>query len=117
MAPEVVKCQPYNESADVFSFGVLLWQMISCLTPYENFTIPMYERMVVENGHRPHIRKSWPKELVDLVKCSWSANPRDRPTLDEAKNRVKMFILSDETGKQIEFDVDLSKRSVENNRK
>jgi len=115
MAPEVVECKPYNESADVFSFGILLWQIISCDVPYENFTVPMYEKLVVGNGYRPSIKKSWPKELVDLMECCWSSNPRNRPALEEAKNRVKMFVMNEETGKQIEFDIDLSRRSAENN--
>lgn len=116
MAPEVVLCQPYNESADVFSFGVLFWQIISCEVPYEGFTISKYEQIVVRNGYRPDIKLSWPRELVELMECCWTTNPRDRPTLKEVKNRLKMFVFNQAAGNQIEFDVDdLSMRSAENN--
>merc|ERR1719469_1623108 len=70
MAPEVVLCKSYNESADVFSFGILLWQMLSCATPYDGFTVKMYETLVVEKGYRPQdpkVKEKWPEEVTKLM--------------------------------------------------
>jgi serine/threonine protein kinase len=30
MAPEVIEHKPYDERADVFSFGVVLWELLTC---------------------------------------------------------------------------------------
>jgi serine/threonine protein kinase len=30
MAPEVIEHKPYDEKADVFSFGVVLWELLTC---------------------------------------------------------------------------------------
>jgi len=34
MAPEVIKSEPYSEKADVFSYGVLVWEILTKQTPY-----------------------------------------------------------------------------------
>jgi len=113
MAPEVVLMKPYNAKADVFGFGVLFWQMYSCDIPYDGFTVPMYEKIVVGNGYRPPVKSSWPRELSDIMVTCWSTNPRERPDLEEVRSRVKMFVLGQQAGNQIEFDVDdLSQRSA-----
>merc|ERR1712183_1116963 len=40
MAPEVAKEQPYNTSVDVYSFAILLWQICTLETPFNDFDIP-----------------------------------------------------------------------------
>lgn len=114
MAPEVVLCKPYNESADVFSFGILLWQIISCVTPYQGFSVKMYESLVVEKGFRPDDPKakidSWPKELKKLMTSCWSSNTKARPTLEDARATLRNFIMGECTEKR-ELDLDMSMRS------
>lgn len=38
MAPEVIEHKPYGEKADVFSFGILLWELLTARVPYEDMT-------------------------------------------------------------------------------
>jgi len=115
MAPEVVLCKPYNESADVFSFGVLLWQMISCTTPYDGFSVKMYETLVVEQGYRPNDVKvkteKIPESLQKLAESCWSDKPKERPTLEDARAILRNFIMSECSEKQRELDLDMSMRS------
>merc|ERR1711862_894985 len=115
MAPEVVLSKSYNESADVFSFGVLLWQIVSSVTPYDDYTVPMYEENVVAHGYREPIKPTWPKDLSELIALCWDTNPRIRPTFDYVKDNLKMCILSQNAGDLIEFDLDRSRQSFANN--
>jgi len=39
MAPEVIKCIPYNLTSDVYSFSIVLWEMLSLETPYKKFSL------------------------------------------------------------------------------
>lgn len=38
MAPEVIEHKPYDGKADVFSFGVVLWELLTCRVPYSEMT-------------------------------------------------------------------------------
>merc|ERR1711982_176486 len=79
MAPEVILYKPYNTSADAFSFGILLWNIMSCTMPYKDFTIEMYIKMVGEQGYRPQdpaVKEDWPIEVSNLIKRCWSDNPK-----------------------------------------
>ena len=55
MAPEVARSQPYNEKADVYSFGILLYQMASLLKPFEGYSLIEHEDEVLCRGHRPNV--------------------------------------------------------------
>lgn len=115
MAPEVVLCKPYNASADVFSFGILLWQIITCVTPYKGYSVKMYETFVVEKGYRPtdatgKVAKL-PEKLNNLVESCWSDNPKERPTTEDTRAILKSFIMSECSEKQRELDLDMSLRS------
>ena len=34
MAPEILRGEKYEESADVYSFGVIVWEMLTCDIPF-----------------------------------------------------------------------------------
>jgi serine/threonine protein kinase len=38
MAPEVIEHRPYDEKADVFSFAIVLWELLTCRVPYSEMT-------------------------------------------------------------------------------
>lgn len=111
MAPEVMKCEPYNQTADVFSFGVLQWYIMSCQIPYKQFTIKMYERCIVQNGARPTINKNWPKGISSLMSDCWLHDAKKRPDMETARKRLRDVIVASSADKQDELDLDMSKRS------
>jgi serine/threonine protein kinase len=49
MAPEMVKREAYNRKVDVYSFGLLLWEMVTGRIPYENLTPMQVAYTVVYN--------------------------------------------------------------------
>lgn len=80
MAPEVVSRRPYNEKADVYSFGIMLWQMARDKTPFKGYDKDEFVKQVVENHERPKIDKSWPVGFSNLLKACWEAEPAHRPS-------------------------------------
>jgi serine/threonine protein kinase len=56
MAPEVCFSEPYNEKADVYSFGILLYQVASLVTPFDGYSMGEHERYVLREGHRPDVK-------------------------------------------------------------
>nr|XP_004231067.1 serine/threonine-protein kinase STY46 isoform X1 [Solanum lycopersicum] len=79
MAPEVIEHKPYDHKADVFSFGVVLWELLTGKIPYEYLTPLQAAIGVVQKGLRPTIPKHTPPKLADLLETCWQQDPTSRP--------------------------------------
>ena len=83
MAPEVALGMPYNESVDVYSFSILLWEILHLQTPFDGFTQNMFDVSVVGTGVRPKCDdKVLSPELSNLMNRGWHANWKQRPTME-----------------------------------
>ncbi len=71
MAPEVAACQPYNQKADVYSFGIILWELIALQKPYDGMNREEFYTHVVHGGERPALKQKWPEDLTELMKSCW----------------------------------------------
>lgn len=89
MAPEVALCQPYNLSADTYSFGLLLWQTCSLGLPYDGMNRMDHEQRVILGGERPPLDTSWSTPVRILMKRAWEKEPSARPTMDSIYKILK----------------------------
>lgn len=82
MAPEVMNSQPYSFPADIYSFGIVLWEIAARETPYKDlkpYEIP--DRVL--KGVRPDLNKiapGVPPGIKDLIVHCWDQSPQNRPT-------------------------------------
>ncbi|XP_019441703.1 PREDICTED: serine/threonine-protein kinase STY46-like isoform X2 [Lupinus angustifolius] len=83
MAPEVIEHKPYDHKADVFSFGVVLWELLTGKLPYEYLTPLQAAIGVVQKGLRPTIPKNTHPKFVELLQRSWQQDPALRPDFSE----------------------------------
>lgn len=87
-APEVLGHKKYNESCDVYSYAVILWEMQTTNIPYQNKCQTDIVEHVVKRGLRLKMPKVMPDGLRQLIVKSWSQNPAERPSFKEI---VKQF--------------------------
>ena len=85
MAPEVIEHAPYGTKADVFSFGIVLWELLTGRVPYADMSPLQAAVGVVQKGLRPPIPSDCPTVLADVMRQCWAKNPNDRPTFEALK--------------------------------
>lgn len=80
MAPEVARREAYNEKVDVHSFGILLWQLATCSTPFPDHTRETFMKEVIHDGRRPKLYPNWPQWFTDLLQQCWHPISNRRPS-------------------------------------
>ncbi|CAI9588306.1 unnamed protein product [Staurois parvus] len=84
MAPEVFEGSNYSEKCDVFSWGIILWEVITRRKPFDEIVGPAFRIMwAVHNGTRPPLIKNLPKPIESLMTRCWSKDPSQRPSMEE----------------------------------
>jgi serine/threonine protein kinase len=68
----------YHRQADVFSFGVVLWELLTCKIPYSDMTPLQAAVGVVQKGLRPAIPPNCLPQLASMMSACWDASPMHR---------------------------------------
>ena len=82
-APEVFSTDEsasYSLRADVYSFGLCLWEMWERRRPYYDLFSHFDIIEAIMSGKRPEISPSCPQNLVHLIQRCWEVNPSNRPS-------------------------------------
>ena len=83
MAPEVFKKEPYDSKCDVFSFTVLLWEMLSLQSAWTDYTPQEFVHHVFHDDERAlRIMPGWPPlTRLSIIPQGWDPSPPNRPTM------------------------------------
>jgi serine/threonine protein kinase len=79
MAPEVIRHESYSSNADVYSFAICLWQLITREVPFASMT-PIQAAFRVAQGDRPPIPESTPSRLKEIIVACWDHDSHKRPS-------------------------------------
>ncbi|KAL6068396.1 hypothetical protein QOT17_008205 [Balamuthia mandrillaris] len=91
MAPELLRGEPYTEKVDVYSFGMICWEMITQQVPFADFNTAEIRKQVGWNHKRPVIPLDCPKKFAALIKDCWHKNPKKRPSFQEIVKRLQTY--------------------------
>jgi len=82
-APEVLRNMSYSFKADVYSFGVCLWEMATQKYPYDGQPPYQIVIQVATQGLRPELPDSILGEFRQLITQCWDEDPSNRPTFGD----------------------------------
>ena len=91
MAPEsLTRYCVYTEQSDIYSYGVILWEIMTGKWPYEGIT----EKEILnrtEQGRREEIPQTVPTVYAEIIRRCWSKNPNERPSLTEIIREIESY--------------------------
>jgi serine/threonine protein kinase len=93
MAPEVI-FGPYNHRADIYSYSLLLWEVMHEAVPFPNVSSVAALLMLKDNA-RPHcdVPHRVSQDLAALIKSCWQESPSHRPLMAEVLDALRRVQL------------------------
>ncbi|CAB4438333.1 unnamed protein product [Rhizophagus irregularis] len=89
-----------NEKSDIYSIGVLLWEISSGKPPFHEEKYDFNLMYKISQGRREIIVPNTPNDYSNLYTECWNNEPSKRPTIHEVVNRLKVFISNSNSMKQ-----------------
>lgn len=82
MAPEILNVEPYSQSADVYSFSIVVWSIYTEKEPYSDpeFSAPYKVTSFVIDGKRMNIPYTVPQNIRKIISDCWDQDPHKRPS-------------------------------------
>eukprot|EP00903_Cladosiphon_okamuranus_P011476 g10809.t1 len=90
MAPEIADHQEYNEKGDVYSFSLIMWEMLAGTKPFLGLKRPDFYNRVVDQGERPPLDPEWPQPIRNLLESCWRTNLDERLSFREVAGILKV---------------------------
>jgi len=103
IAPEVIVRKEYTYESDIYSIGMLMWEISSGQPPFSVYDHDYDLAMKIVNGMRPRVIPGTPLKYKKLMEQCWDADPSKRPDISTLFNEIRKIRKSyyqNENGEQ-----------------
>ena len=96
MAPELIEGKKYDHKADVYSFGIMMYEIVTDDFSYpemhnRKFNDFKFVQKVLYENYRPTFKIPIKHSIKKLIEQCWSKDPRERPTFEEIYAKLSSF--------------------------
>ena len=98
MAPEILRGEPYTRAADVYSFGVILWELCNGEIPHKGRSLQQIVGSVGVNGHKLKMpapvengNRAYNPFFQHIVQVCTQHDALVRPTFQDVLNYLDRF--------------------------
>lgn len=92
MAPEVFEGSQYTEKCDVYSWGIILWEVLSRRKPFSESGTAFRILWEVHKGSRPPRIQGCPRPVEEIMTRCWDKDPNLRPSMEYVVDYVSKLI-------------------------
>ena len=116
LSPEIINSKPYDSKSDIWSLGVLLYEMMTFKMPFNANSLPMLSVKIMRGQYIPP-PTIYTKDLRELVTKCLTVEPKNRPSIQEIlrmpiiQNRIRSFLTENQYNK--EFNKTITKKYKE----
>ncbi|CAI0466964.1 unnamed protein product [Linum tenue] len=89
MAPEVLRNERSDEKSDIYSFGVILWELATKKIPWDNLNSMQIVGAVGFMNQRLDIPKDLDPRWASIIESCWLSDPASRPTFQELLKKLR----------------------------
>eukprot|EP00571_Detonula_confervacea_P002410 CAMPEP_0172315400 /NCGR_PEP_ID=MMETSP1058-20130122/25061_1 /TAXON_ID=83371 /ORGANISM="Detonula confervacea, Strain CCMP 353" /LENGTH=1336 /DNA_ID=CAMNT_0013029473 /DNA_START=176 /DNA_END=4186 /DNA_ORIENTATION=+ len=118
MAPELLRRESSNTAAsDVYSFGIILYELYSRKDPYEGENPSTVLNEIVDKHiiKRPSVPAGCPTKIIEIMKECVDASPEKRPTFEEIDLRIKRLDSENVEPGEVMMGHQIQKKRAERN--
>lgn len=94
MASEVIRHEDYTLSADVYSFAIILWQLLTREEPFMDVNALDAARLVAIEMQRPPMPPNVPAALEEMIRSNWDESPSSRWTFETISGSLRTLQTS-----------------------
>ncbi|GES88183.1 kinase-like domain-containing protein [Rhizophagus clarus] len=88
IAPEVIRGLGNTKAADIYSLGIIMWEILTGERPYKDQPHDAHLAFKILDGLRPTIPEGTPNKYRNLMQKCWNRNPAERSTAEKIKQKV-----------------------------
>ncbi|GBC48467.2 kinase-like domain-containing protein [Rhizophagus irregularis DAOM 181602=DAOM 197198] len=105
--PEVIVKMKYSFASDIYSIGMLMWEISSGQPPYANIDHDYYLAMNIVHGMRPKPVLGIPLEYKILMERCWDADPAKRPDINNFSHEIHQILKSYNQNENNEYSTNI----------
>ncbi|XP_050301341.1 mitogen-activated protein kinase kinase kinase 11 isoform X2 [Anthonomus grandis grandis] len=94
MAPEVIRDSTFSKASDIWSYGVLLWELLTGEVPYKGIDTLAVAYGVACNKLTLPIPTTCPQPWRELMEKCWQSDPHDRPSFEQILKDLDKIVHS-----------------------
>ncbi|XP_058729547.1 serine/threonine-protein kinase CTR1 [Vicia villosa] len=92
MAPEVLRDEPSNEKSDLYSFGVIMWELATLQQPWGNLNPAQVVAAVGFKGKRLEIPRELNPQIAAIIEACWANEPWKRPSFASIMDSLRSLL-------------------------